>query len=236
MNFGIIAAGEGSRLKSEGFCVPKPLVPLCGKPMIGRLLDIFEDCGAGKISVIVNSEMPEVKEYILEKVQDLKAEIDLIVKSTPSSMHSFFEIAQSLAPEGRFIVTTVDTVFREDDFKKYVESFSDASPETDGMMAVTSFIDDEKPLYVDVDTAGRITGFLDNFRDGIKYISAGIYGLGPKSLPVLESCLDEGVSRMRNYQRRLVADGLRLLAFPLGKVVDVDHASDVAVAEAFLKD
>ena len=36
MNYAIIAAGEGSRLRNEGVAAPKPLVPLNGRPMIGR--------------------------------------------------------------------------------------------------------------------------------------------------------------------------------------------------------
>lgn len=41
MNYAIIAAGEGSRLVQEGVKLPKPLVDLDGRPMIGRLIDIF---------------------------------------------------------------------------------------------------------------------------------------------------------------------------------------------------
>ena len=41
---------------------------------------------------------------------------------------------------------------------------------------------------------------------------------------------------MRNFQRALVRDGLRLQAFPFSKVLDIDHASDIAKAERFLKD
>ena len=39
---------------------------------------------------------------------------------------------------------------------------------------------------------------------------------------------------MRNYQRALVDAGLRIKGFDLGKIVDVDHAADIAVAEAFI--
>ena len=46
----------------------------------------------------------------------------------------------------------------------------------------------------------------------------------------------EGVSRMRNYQRALVAAGLKLKAFQFGKVVDVDHAGDIATAERFISE
>ncbi|MDE7141445.1 MAG: NDP-sugar synthase, partial [Muribaculaceae bacterium] len=105
----------------------------------------------------------------------------------------------------------------------------------DGYMGVTDFIDDEKPLYVATDGELRVTGFLDSFQPGIKYISGGIYGLTAPALAVLEECMAAGVSRMRNYQRALVEHGLDLRAFPFSKIVDVDHAADIATAEAFIK-
>ena len=64
MNFGIIAAGDGSRLVQEGVSLPKPLVDIDGRPMIGRLISIFEDLGAEYISVIVNEQMTEVADYL----------------------------------------------------------------------------------------------------------------------------------------------------------------------------
>lgn len=235
MNFGIIAAGQGSRLVEEGVSLPKPLVDIDGRPMIGRLIDIFTDCGAESISVIVNEEMREVQEYLTALAPTLNCGFNLVVKTTPTSMHSFYELSKSMEGRGRYIVTTVDTIFRRDDFKRYAAAFADAPEETDGMMAVTSFIDDEKPLYVATSEDMRITGFLDKPEEGVRFVSGGIYGLGEKALPVLQRCLDEGVGRMRNYQRALVAAGLRLQAYDLGKVMDVDHASDIIKAREFLK-
>ena len=43
-----------------------------------------------------------------------------------------------------------------------------------------------------------------------------------------------GVSRMRNFQRALVADGLKLKAYPIAKILDVDHASDIEKAINFI--
>jgi len=102
------------------------------------------------------------------------------------------------------------------------------------MMAVTDYIDDEKPLYVATDEALNITGFLDK-SDCCRYISGGIYALKPVAIRTLERCMKEGQSRMRNFQRGLVDDGLRLKAWPMSKILDVDHASDIAKAEDFLK-
>ncbi|MBD5192575.1 MAG: NTP transferase domain-containing protein [Bacteroidales bacterium] len=232
MHFAIIAAGEGSRLAQEGVALPKPLVNLCGTPMIQRLIDIFLECGAESVSIIINNEMTQVREYV--ESLTLPVPLKVVVKSTPSSMHSFYEVSRHFT-SGKFILTTVDTIFRPDEFKKYVEAF-EKDDTVDGYMAVTSFIDDEKPLYIDVDSEMMITAFRDKPWEGVRYISGGIYGLTSPALRTLERCIETGVSRMRNYQRALVDDGLRLKAYPFKKIIDVDHQADIVTAETFLKE
>lgn len=234
MHYAIIAAGEGSRLVSEGVSLPKPLVELDGRPMIGRLIDIFAACGAENLSVIVNEQMTEVREYLEARKAELPFPLHLVVKSTPSSMHSFYEVSRVFPEGSKFILTTVDTIFREADFRRYSEAFA-ADTEADGYMAVTDFIDDEKPLYIDTDPATMlITAFRDKPTGADRYISGGIYGLTTPALRVLERCMAEGVSRMRNYQRALVAAGLKLRAWPFAKIVDVDHAADIRTAREFI--
>lgn len=229
MRFGIISAGEGSRLASEGFSQPKPLVPIDGVPMIERLARIMNDCGAERIAVIVNGEHPETVGVLKGLAQELP--VDLVVKKTPSPMHSLMELAPYLGSD-RFCVTTVDTVFSQNRFRNMMDEFV-KSP-YDGLMGVTSLIDDEKPLYVDVDSEMTIRGFYDT-QDKCRYVSAGIYALKAKSLDVLESCLESGQTRMRYFQRQLLEAGLRLKAFDMGQVIDVDHVSDVARAQEIAK-
>jgi len=231
MNYAIIAAGEGSRLVQEGVALPKPLVDLDGRPMIKRLIDLFMRHNPESLSIIVNEQMTQVRDYLLSL--ELPVPIYLVVKSTPSSMHSFYEVSRGFG-DGKFCLTTVDTIFRDDEFGRYIDAFA-ADGKADGYMAVTPFIDDEKPLYVDVDADMKITAFRDEPWDGAKYISGGIYGLTGRALPVLERCIESGMSRMRNYQRALVGEGLDLHAYPFEKIVDVDHAADIATARDFIR-
>ena len=44
MRYGIIAAGEGSRLAEEGIAVQKPLVKIQDETLIDRLIRIFIQC------------------------------------------------------------------------------------------------------------------------------------------------------------------------------------------------
>lgn len=234
MNFGIIAAGEGSRLVQEGVSLPKPLVNIDNRPMIGRLIEIFDSLGAETISVIVNEQMKEVASYLREKRASTRARLQLEVRTTPSSMHSFFHLARLLDDYGRFVLTTVDTIFRPEDFARYVKAWEKAPEDVDALMAVTSHIDDEKPLYVATDGDMRVSGFLDTPDSHTRFVSGGIYGLGKRSVGVLRQCMEDGVSRMRNYQRALITAGLNVRAFDMGKILDVDHADDIEKAQNFL--
>ena len=231
MKFAIISAGEGSRLAQEGVQLPKPLVQLNGMAMIDRLIHIFAKNGAEQVVVIINNEVAQTKEHLalLKKVSEVPLEV--IVKTTPSSMHSFYELSTYLKDD-KFCLTTVDTIFREEEFSRFIETFKASDKE--GLMAVTDYIDDEKPLYISTDEELNITGFHDARTPDCRYISGGIYCLTPKSIDTLQRCMENGMSRMRNFQRQLVADGLHLGAYPFSKILDVDHASDIEKAEAFL--
>ena len=269
MRYAIIAAGEGSRLAQEGIDAPKPLVKIHGEHLIDRLIRIFVVNEAEEIVVVCNDLTTEVSEHLrqLQNAGELYGnplpKLRFVVKTTPSSMHSFHELSQLLddGSDKPFILTTVDTIFREDDFKAYLRAFKQALNDgADGLMGVTYYIDDEKPLYVGVEERGarseenfpRITGFYDTLKEldsqhptaqtspqsgglrGATLSSAGIYGLTPHAFQTLNDCIERGESRMRNYQRALVRDGLQLRAYPFLKVLDIDHASDIQKAEKFL--
>lgn len=231
MKFAIIAAGEGSRLSQEGVTLPKPLVRIGGEAMIDRLLRIFAANDADEIVVIVNRLHPETEHHLrLLQAGSWRGRLRIVVKTTPSSMHSFFEISPFLS-DAPFCLTTVDTIFREEEFADYIEQFRRST--ADGLMAVTDFIDDEKPLYVGTDNELNITGFFDENKD-CQYISGGIYCLQPQAIETLRRCVASGQSRMRNFQRQLVKDGLALRAHVFSKILDVDHATDIRKAESFL--
>lgn len=217
-------------MAQEGVKCPKPLVRLHGKTLIDRLIDIFLRNEATSISIIVNEEMKEVQEHL----NNLRLPIPfyLLVKSTPSSMHSFYELSRHLDGD-KICLTTVDTIFREEEFGPYIRTFLNDRL-LDGLMAVTDYVDDEKPLYVETDSEGMIRRFADENGGNSPYISGGIYCLRRSGLAVLNDSFRQGVSRMRNYQRRLVEEGLQLKAYPFSKIIDVDHAEDIRKAEEFL--
>ena len=234
MDFAIIAAGQGSRLSAEGQSLPKPLVRLGGEPMIGRLIGLLTRAGARTIYIIVNEEMAEVADYVRELAAGgCGADLRLTVKSTSGSMESFRELARTMDRTRDFCLLTVDSVFLPEEFAGFISEF-EADSETDGYMAVTSYVADEKPLYVAATPEGEITGFLDRPLHDTRYVSGGIYALRPAAFGLLDDCAEAGLTRMRDFQRSLVAAGMRLRARPFSKIIDVDHSDDLREAEKFV--
>ena len=228
MKFAIIAAGEGSRLAREGVKAPKPLIELQGIPIIERLVMLFASQDASSINIIINEQQPDTLQ-LLKKLQK-QYPINIVVKDTPSSMHSLHALSHLLRGE-KFCLTTVDTIFKKQEFTEYIKAFENSN--YDGLMAVTDFIDDEKPLYVNTDEDLNITAFADIPTAASRYISGGIYGLQDNALDILDECMAAGIERMRNFQRSLVKSGLHLKAHPFNKIIDIDHAEDIAKAEEF---
>jgi len=231
MIYAILAAGEGSRLAQEGCEVPKPLVRIQDETLIGRLIRIFVSNGATRIVVITNALHTATEEYL--RGLTLPIPLDIVVRTPPSSMHSLYALRDYLATEERFCLTTVDTIFAEAEFTNYINAFATSS--LDGLMAVTTYVDDEKPLYVQTADDLTITGFCDTHEERCNHVSGGIYCLTSQSLITLERCIAEGQSRMRNFQRQLVADGLKLKAYPFSKIIDVDHCADIPKAEELVE-
>jgi NDP-sugar pyrophosphorylase family protein len=231
MEFAIIAAGQGSRLASEGIGCYKPLAKVGGVPLVNRLVGIFVEMGATALHIIVNEEMDGLPEYI--HGMRIRVPLYITVKSTPSSLHSLYELIRNIASP-TFCLTTVDTVFSKEEFGRYLHDFRGMS--ADALMGVTPFIDDESPLYVNVTADNTVTSFTDKPLPESRYVSGGVYGLRTASvLPILFNAVDSGQCRMRNFQRSMISAGLNVKAWPFGKIIDVDHAADIAVAESFLK-
>lgn len=236
MVYGIIAAGEGSRLKADGYRGCKPMVKIAGETLIQRLIRIFVENSATAVYIILNNTEKEVGAFIDGLPLARQLSIHILYKDTPSSFHSFYALISHMAPEHRtdVCISTIDPIFREDLFKGYIDAFRQNTA-VDGLMAVTSFVEDDKPLHVYTDENERITRFTGVPLTGQRWVSGGIYLLRKKALAVAGPAMQDGVSKMRNYQQALLDAGLYLKAHDLGKIIDIDHVSDIPLAEALIQ-
>lgn len=229
MKAGIIAAGEGSRFVQSGIHVPKPLLRVGGVTLLERTLRTLVRNGATEVALIVNERMPE----LVDHAQSLGLPVPLrpVIRTTPSSMHSLHALA-SILGDDRFLLCTVDSVVRPEEAAGFVSDFR-AHPEADLELAYTGFVDDEKPLRIAVDDAGRVTALGEAAADQ-PLCTVGMYGLSPAVLPLLDRTVAQGLTTLRTFLGAVVDSGFSVRGYRFTKAIDVDRPHDVEVAEAFL--
>jgi len=228
MNLAIIGAGESSRLKEEGLNVPKHLITINGEYLIDRIIRIGYENGFQKVYCIINTKEKELQKHLLE--ENFKIPVELIVKDTESSMHSLFELSPFLLNES-FCLATTDSVFLEKEFSDFLKISS--KEDAVGVLAVTQYIDDEKPLCVGFDEQNMILNFSDD-KNGYNWVTGGLYYFSPLIFNEMQTALQNDIIRLRNFLRLLIKQNYKLKAFPFSKIIDVDHVSDREKAEDFL--
>jgi NDP-sugar pyrophosphorylase family protein len=219
---GIIAAGEGRRLRRDGFTLAKPLVPVAGVPLIGGVIRNFVAAGISSLRIIVNEEETDCVDWVRSRFPELAA--SFIVKTTASSLESFVAVASAVTPDP-ILISTVDAWCVETDFVRFVEAARRRPPDST-VLAVTPLVADEKPLRVELDETGRVTSIGGAGGD---LVTAGLYLVSP---PVRAIAPPPGLGRLREYLTWLWRTGEPLYGEIIETVVDVDRAEDVALAEA----
>jgi len=237
---GVIAAGRGDRLRGAGPL--KPLVVVACRPLIDHVLSSMVEANVTELVIAVNEDSRDVQSHVTASRWPF--DIRWIVESTPSSMHTFLLVVESLAARcadeestgERFLISTVDTVARPGAFGQFVELSSSA----DVTLALTRHIDDDKPLRVDLDAPAadgrlpRVIAIGGNTAGEPALATAGYYLVRPSVLREAKVAR-ANLSALREFFAHLLERGYRLDGAVMSDSIDVDRLSDIEAAERFLR-
>jgi len=224
---GIIAAGHGTRLHAGGITIPKPLLAIAGRPLIARAIDTAKTAGASSVACIINAETDRVRQFL--EHEDFGVPLTIVQRTTASSAESFLAL-RPLLEDAAFLLLTVDAVVAPAAVAALVRR-GRALPDAAGVLGVTTTVDDEKPLWAELDSGSRIRTLGDPRR--ARHVTAGVYFLHP----LIYSLADAAPvpwSAFRSLLGAVVERGHALYGFDVGPSVDVDHPEDAAAAERLL--
>jgi glucose-1-phosphate thymidylyltransferase len=109
-------AGRGSRLRPHTLTVPKPLVPVAGKPIVQRLVeDITKVCGepVDEIAFIIGDFGDQVEKDLIAVAEGLGAKGSIYHQEEAlGTAHAILCAKDSL--QGNVVVAFADTLFRAD--------------------------------------------------------------------------------------------------------------------------
>ncbi len=218
---GIIAAGHGSRLRADGYCVSKAMATVAGRPLIDHAIDRFRAVGIRRLTVIINDASDDCRQWLGRHGGDF--DLDLIVRTTPSSYASFQLVVDRLA-RAPAVITTIDAMMPVSDFRVFVRAAA-AFGNDAVTLGLTDHVDDENPLGATFHAADGPILQLGGW-DG-SLVTAGLYWL-PAEPPAGPPT---GFARLRDYLGWLVAERLPVYGIVLPRVFDIDRARDIAAAE-----
>lgn len=228
----ILAGGEGSRLAADGVAEPKAAVPVAGRSQILRVAETFDAIGCTDVTCLVRATLPDV----ITSVRDIQLSSGrprVIACETPSSLHTLVEGLMRI-PAGPVFCSMVDTVMPARDWRRvYEEATRHLMNGADAVLAVTPHVDDEHPLWVERGPGG------DAIRIGGRpvtppCVTGGVYAFGARARSAALRVRREGGSRMRYFLSALVDEGARVATTEVALIVDLDHKSDLGLADALL--
>ena len=212
-------AGRGSRLRPHTLTVPKPLIPIAGKPIVQRLVeDIVSVCGDKKvdeIAFIIGDFGEQVETDLKQVAENLGAKGSIYYQDKPlGTAHAIHCAADSMDDE--IVVAFADTLFRAD--------FT-LDTEADSVIWVKQVEDPSAFGVVQFDNNGNINNFVEKPKEFVSDSAIiGIYYFkdGPGLRKELKYILDNNILDNGEYQ---LTDALSSL-LKQGKVFRPGTVSD----------
>lgn len=211
-------AGRGSRLRPHTLTVPKPLIPIGGKPIVQRLVeDIAKVAGEeiDEIAFIIGDFGPAVEVSLLKIAEKLGAKGSIYTQDQPLGTAHAIKCAEA-SMQGDVVVAFADTLFRAD---------FNLDKNSDGVIWVKSVEDPSAFGVVKLDDQGYITDFVEKPEEFVSDLAIiGIYYFksAEKLMDEINYIMSNDIMQGGEYQLTTALENLRQKGakFSLGKVDD----------------
>ena len=195
-------AGRGSRLRPHTLTIPKPLIPIAGKPIVQRLVERIADDLEEKIdeiAFIISEDFgAEIENKLKSIAKNLEAKASIYYQDKPlGTGHAIMCAKDSL--QGPAVIAYADTLFKAD--------FT-LDKDADAVMWVKQVENPEAFGVVKLDDNGNITDLVEKSKEFVSDLAViGIYYFKDvaKLKTELESVIEENIIRGGEYQ---INDGI----------------------------
>lgn len=189
-------AGRGSRLRPHTLTIPKPLMPVAGKPIVQRLVEDIAKVSNEKIdeiAFIIGDFGTETEKQLIGIAESLGAKGSVYHQEEAlGTAHAILCAQESLV--GNMVVAFADTLFRAD-FK--------LDTENDGIIWVNQIDNPSAFGVVKLDEEGTITDFVEKPKEFVSDLAIiGIYYFkdGENLKGELQYLIDNNIRENGEYQ------------------------------------
>jgi NDP-sugar pyrophosphorylase family protein len=212
----VMAAGLGTRLRPLTDEVPKPALPIDGRPVVGTLLRELAAARCPAVTV-VTGHLAEQVERLVGDGAAFGVPVRTVRQPSPDGSA---DAVRRAALEPPYLVLAADTLFGPGDVDRFCETFL-AAPAAAGAIAVRRHPAKDAMA---VDDAGRVTRVLDRGGAGL-WTGAPLWALGSQVHERL--CLDQRPYELGSAFQRAIDEGDEVLAVPVGATRDLTRPLDL---------
>ena len=211
-------AGRGSRLRPHTLTVPKPLIPIGGKPIVQRLVEDIAKVAnqpIEEIAFIIGDFGADVEASLIKVAENLGAKGTIYAQTEPlGTAHAINCARESMS--GPVIIAFADTLFRAD---------FHLDTNADGVIWVKKVEDPSAFGVVKLDDYGFITDFVEKPKEFVSDLAIiGIYyfNSAEKLMTEIDHIMENNIMEGGEYQLTTALENLRAKGakFSLGKVDD----------------
>ena len=103
----ILAAGRGKRMRELTAAIPKPMVLICGKPVLEYIIDGLRDAGIERVLLVVGYRKQTIIDYF-QRGSGFGVQIEYAEQVTQDGTGSAVELAKSFCQDNSFILSYGD--------------------------------------------------------------------------------------------------------------------------------
>ena len=175
----ILAGGKGTRLQSISANLPKPMMPVCGKPFLKYLLHKLLSTGLQRAILSVGYKHEIIRSYFGDNFEGMR--LDYCVEATPLGTGGALAEAIRLTDVDNLLVLNGDSYYNINLlalFKYHLEFDGDLT------IALKQLADCARFGTVTVQ-AGRVIAFKEKVFSGCGFMNSGIYAINRRILCTL---------------------------------------------------
>jgi len=202
----ILAAGKGTRMWPLTDNTPKPLLPLCGVPIIKRQIDELKKIGVKNIYILIGYQMKEISDYLGDG-GEYGVKIEYIVQAElKGTGHAILQAEGKI--KGKFYCINGDTTIDRNNLEKMDEN-------SDSTYMMVTKVSDATRFGVVNSKKGKLVSIVEKGMSGEAMINAGQYVFSDK---IFDSIKKIRESKRGEYE---ITDALQAIADKV-KVVEYD--------------
>jgi glucose-1-phosphate thymidylyltransferase len=108
----ILAAGQGTRLRPVTLTMPKPLVPVANRPLIGYAIHVLKNAGLTEIGIVVNDLSSPIR-TVLGNGADYGVSLTYLVQSEQLGLAHAVNVGREFVGDQPFCVYLGDNIFQD---------------------------------------------------------------------------------------------------------------------------